>query len=86
MKLLIALIIADVVLGAAVWSELVAQRRLGQRLSIGEDVDASRERVGPSSEGDRPEITSSTQASRDSGLLVAEGVACRWAHRLCGWR
>jgi hypothetical protein len=63
MKLLIALIIADVVLGAAVWSEVVAQRRLGQLLSIG-DVAASREPVGLSSEDDRPEITSSTQASR----------------------
>ena len=41
MKLLIALITANVVLGAAVWSEVVAQRQLGQRLSIG-DVAASR--------------------------------------------
>jgi hypothetical protein len=49
MKLLIALIIANVVLGAAVWSEEVAQRRLGQRISIG-DVPASREPVGPPSE------------------------------------
>ena len=56
MKLLTAaLIIANVVLGAAVWAEVVAQRRLGQRLSIG-DVAASREPVGPSSEADRPEI------------------------------
>jgi hypothetical protein len=50
MKLLIALIIADVVLGAAVWTEVVAQRRLGQCLSIGDDVAASRKPVGPSSE------------------------------------
>jgi hypothetical protein len=49
MKLLIALITANVVLGAAVWSEVIAQRHLGQRLSI-EDVTASREPVGLSSE------------------------------------
>ena len=49
MKLLIALIIANVVLGAAVWSEVIAQRHLGQRLSI-EDVTASREPVGLSLE------------------------------------
>ena len=45
-----ALIIANVVLGAAVWTEVVAQRRLGQCLSIGDDVAASRKPVGPSSE------------------------------------
>jgi len=54
MKLLAAaLIIANVVLGAAVCAEVVAQRRLGQRLSIG-DVAASREPVGSSSEAIGP--------------------------------
>jgi hypothetical protein len=45
MKLLTVLIItANVVLGAAVWSKVIAQRRLGQRLSI-EDV-AARKAIG----------------------------------------
>jgi hypothetical protein len=46
MKLLTALIIiANVVLGAAVWSEVVTQRRLEQRLSTGDVAASPRERL-----------------------------------------
>jgi hypothetical protein len=53
MKLLIALIAANIALGAAVWSEVAAQRRLGHRFSIGNSA-ASRGLIGSSSEAVGP--------------------------------